>query len=72
MGEIGDAFNKKMKREKIIQVIIFVIIFVYFYFTTNDSDVGTAKLLFALILLAAYLEYRIDKLEKLIINLHKS
>ncbi len=68
MTDTKQQFEKEMKREKIGHLILFVVIFGYLYLTTSDSDVGTAKLLFVIILSTAYLAYRIDKLEKLIIK----
>lgn len=70
MSDFEQRFAKEMRREKIGQVILLVIFFGYFYLTTNDSDVGTSKLLFVIILSTAYLAYRIDKLEKLIVKVY--
>jgi len=70
MSDFEQQFSKEMRREKIGQVILLVIIFGYFYLTTSDSDVGTAKLLFVVILSTAYIAYRIDKLEKLIVKVY--
>ncbi len=63
-------FEKEMRKEKIITVIVASLVFGYLYLTTNDTDVGTAKLLWVIMFSTAYLIYRINKLEELIIKIY--
>ena len=64
-------FAKEMRRERTIQVIVLIVLFGYFYLTTKDSDVGNAKLMWAIIISNVIVIYRIEKLQDLVFKLHR-
>jgi len=68
MSDFEKEFAKEMKREKLLNIAIWGAVFVFAYFTTNDKDLGNAKLFWVIMGSTALLLYRMHKLEELILK----
>ena len=71
MAYFEDEIKKIEKREKIENYIakaIQIFLIVFLFLTIIDAEVSTTKLFWAVLAQSAFIIYRLDKLEKLIIS----